>query len=1056
MDQEPKPDTIEQLTARLARLEEEQERDAALLASKKSFADGSDIGPTQTAQMPANEPLPQSQSTPPLPKAEKAPKKSEKAEKETLPKNPEEEIQGFISEFDLEPLLPREFENLYIEQKLKVIRDLKRRIVDIVKSDAQTQYSEDLKKKTIANVAPTGSKLSSLLGTIKDMGKNLGIAIKTSVKKESDLRNAENKVFEELTTSNEGRRLIAEDLEILVRKASNQRIGHWGHGELEDRKKSSETKPYVFYVGEDSIEATNLNKQAHIFGQMPYEWGQEKSGKHKKDYDKAKARYEKARNEVLKIKESKETRENEGGAMLEILETDIAIKMEQLLNTHPEFENVLNDFSKSKEGIAWGRTAKKFFTSTSFNKENVAIGIGGATLRFGAKIGLGLTSFMASGMFVATPVIGALTGYWRGRVRGGKTLEERKKGARHGQKDINKEKAKMVDVTSLINGLEKMTNQAENATNSEKKAKLLGKLAVVIEYTEDQIEKGQVNFGDTKTTLVNQFNLINNLNRALVLEKMNAEKINLELIERINSLIEIQGKELNKKISEKQKAFITRQAKKGAIYGAGFATAGYVLRYVGEHMGWWGEHGTGITKPDIHVSPEEMARLEKLANLKKIFPKITDYQEINENGQKVLIEKFNTGKMAKIFPNGHVEWYDKAGKLYAEEIIEKDEADILGIKIPEQAQTTPPQVEPEPTPTPETSAVEPETPPAQTPAPAPTTPEPNLPKIENSLLNVKVNLSEKGFGQTILDAKEQLKLKYGDPDKMPAGVKKFIETPYTKQVEEYGFYNSTTGESGMGMKGEELSLEVDKDGNVKLSLVHSNNETELVDTEGHKFAGKMFKPENPTQETLEVDSSPEEPVPHHQDVSQEELVSQSTQETTPAEADTTLKPTTAEEARQAVLEKMNAPRTKIPAPPAIPIEDLSQNNNAPAFFETNRYLNEYGQSTFSKNPFHLTGEKLTQTYKVYQQNLSEVFRHTEDKVGTWKEWRGIKASTSLKKENFDENNPLIVYLHKLQNVTKLKPQGGFIRRAETIDEYIGRALQKATQLERLDELRLAK
>ena len=35
-----------------------------------------------------------------------------------------------------------------------------------------------------------------------------------------------------------------------------------------------------------------FNEKANIFANMPYEWGQEKSGKHKTEYEKAKAEYE--------------------------------------------------------------------------------------------------------------------------------------------------------------------------------------------------------------------------------------------------------------------------------------------------------------------------------------------------------------------------------------------------------------------------------------------------------------------------------------------------------------------------------------------------------------------------------------------------------------------------------------------------------------------------------------------------------------------------------------------------------------------------------------------
>lgn len=90
------------------------------------------------------------------------------------------EVEDFITEMDLDQLLPPEFEGLYKAQKLKVVRDLKQRIVDTVKSDAQTQYSEDLKNKTITGI------------------RKVAESIKASFTKERDVKNIEKKVFEEI------------------------------------------------------------------------------------------------------------------------------------------------------------------------------------------------------------------------------------------------------------------------------------------------------------------------------------------------------------------------------------------------------------------------------------------------------------------------------------------------------------------------------------------------------------------------------------------------------------------------------------------------------------------------------------------------------------------------------------------------------------------------------------------------------------------------------------------------------------------------------------------
>ncbi|MFH1201093.1 MAG: hypothetical protein V1484_02065, partial [bacterium] len=338
---------------------------------------------------------------------------------------------------------------------------------------------------------------------------------------------------------------------------------------------------------------------ANEFTKMPYEWGQEKAvleigraqiaTRHKKEYEKAKAEYEKAREEILKIKTSREASGNKHEMMLEILQIDNAIQMEQLLNTHPEFEKALDDFTKSGEGKdVWKSFINTVTGKNLINRGLMAGGFGGRMLAKGAAVATGATICTALGSLA----VGGLIGGIRGRIRGKETLKERQKEARHGKKDKSEEKVKMVDAAPLIGGLEKMANEVEKATTDEERAEKLGKLAVVIEYSQDQIEKGQVNFGDAKSILANQFNFVNNLNRALVLRELNVEKINKELKEKIGKAIKAKGEEVAGRISETQRKFITKQMWKGAAVGIGFAGAGYVLRYVGEYVGWWGDHDT--------------------------------------------------------------------------------------------------------------------------------------------------------------------------------------------------------------------------------------------------------------------------------------------------------------------------------------------------------------------------------------------------------------------------------------------------------------------------------
>lgn len=121
---------------------------------------------------------------------------------------------------------------------------------------------------------------------------------------------------------------------------------------------------------------------------------------------------------------------------------------------------------------------------------------------------------------------------------------------------------------------------------------------------------------------------------------------------------------------------------------------------------------------------------------------------------------------------------------------------------------------------------------------------------------VKVELSSRGFIQTFDDLKGKLKAQYPDSAKMPKGVKEFIDKPSTKLAEDYGFYDAKKGLSGMGMKGEQLTI--DSKGN--LSLEHLKGKSpEIIDTTDHKFnniGGRMFAPKVPVPEAHNVADLP--------------------------------------------------------------------------------------------------------------------------------------------------------------------------------------------------------
>ncbi len=349
----------------------------------------------------------------------------QKAEKEAL---------EFLKTFDLGGIIPEKFKDLNETQKLKVVRDLERRIVDMVRADSETQYSEALKSKMKTSVGSNG-KLMNALNKIGVGIQNLGIDAKAGLKKEAELRNIKNKVFKEFLNTEEGRKLIKNDFELLTKVTADKEIILDKKGNPNIRYISGE-ETKTWSNGERGVVA-NFEEIANKFQNMPYEWGQG-NNRNKKRYEKAKKEYEEIRGEVLKIKEEKNKFKGgfTGKAMLEMKGIDSSVKLEQILNTHPEFQKELISITESsgfKDYLKTSaRIANKFSGRNFANRGLMALGFGA---RWGTKAlaGLTTTSTAVAGTmtFAAAPIIGGVIGYYRGKFQGKEKLQNRKVDVRY-------------------------------------------------------------------------------------------------------------------------------------------------------------------------------------------------------------------------------------------------------------------------------------------------------------------------------------------------------------------------------------------------------------------------------------------------------------------------------------------------------------------------------------------------------------------------------------------------------------------------------------------------
>ncbi|MFZ3011608.1 MAG: hypothetical protein WA060_01240 [Minisyncoccia bacterium] len=119
--------------------------------------------------------------------------------------------------------------------------------------------------------------------------------------------------------------------------------------------------------------------------------------------------------------------------------------------------------------------------------------------------------------------------------------------------------------------------------------------------------------------------------------------------------------------------------------------------------------------------------------------------------------------------------------------------------------------------------------------------------------------------------------------------------------------------------------------------------------------------------------------------------------------------------------------------------------------DENDFLNHHPE--FANNPFHLDGETLVRALKVHGHNVEHIFKDRDE----WESFSNLKAKNWVHFGKIGEDSdPKLIYLNKLATITGIKPRGlaSLHLRAETNGEYMARALQKAAEIGKLDQLKI--
>lgn len=109
---------------------------------------------------------------------------------------------------------------------------------------------------------------------------------------------------------------------------------------------------------------------------------------------------------------------------------------------------------------------------------------------------------------------------------------------------------------------------------------------------------------------------------------------------------------------------------------------------------------------------------------------------------------------------------------------------------------------------------------------------------------------------------------------------------------------------------------------------------------------------------------------------------------------------------------------------------------------------------YAKNPFHLSGEKLQQTYEIHQENVHHIF--PSDTKDMWDRIKGANAKQMLLTKPEDANegfNSFFSYLKKLKEVTGKSPHDSALFGHENVEKYVARTEQYAAKHDMLDKIK---
>lgn len=346
---------------------------------------------------------------------------------------------------------------------------------------------------------------------------------------------------------------------------------------------------------------------------------------------------------------------------------------------------------------------------------------------------------------------------------------------------------------------------------------------------------------------------------------------------------------------------------------------------------------------------------------------------------------------------------------------------------------------------------------------------PDLKHIEHIVEHAKVEaVADHGQGaiSTLRELQHNLKTEYPDLSKAPESVKHILNTDAHKLAQEYGMYKpGNDAESAFLKSGDKFT--VDETGNVKFgnNLLEKGNEIKV----DHAYEGKMFDSDHSGEvhESLKI---PEQVDPVTGKPLHEIIQNQGEQ----------INPENGQYYQDYINHQVNPENGNLAngadGQPINPEDgqyyhdyknstsdnldkhniDEHQNGNTEKGVDTSHTNNETHQQT--NTPVHeLSNKELRQIHRIQNHNIDKIYPNEyDDRI-----WHTARHMNANELYNFkpndiaDEYKPLYNYLHKLNEVTGIKPFSGDILHApETNEQFINEAIKTAAKMNKLNEVKL--